>query len=150
MPPLVFPQESTAAVLQLILDQMTLTLRLYSNNKTPQPTDDLSSYVEVTGGGYAAVALNAASWAVSQGSPSVALYNAFIDFIFTSATTGPGTIYGYYLTNQDDVVLYAEEFDPADIPFTPTDAGAGTSANILQIRPRFGADNLIAPPVEIE
>jgi hypothetical protein len=142
MPPLVFPQESTADALRSKVAQ-TLTLRMYSNNRTPQVTDTISSYVEVTGGGYAAVPLNSASWAIVQGSPSVATYNNFIDFVFTAVPANPN-VYGYYITNSDDELLLAEEFNPSDIPFVITAPG-----QTIQIRPRFGADNLIAPPVEI-
>lgn len=142
MPPLVFPQSSTKAALDLIVAQ-ALTLRLYSNSKMPQPPDTLASYVEVAGGGYAAVALNPASWTTTEGQPSVALYNAVIEFIFTGPTVAPTTVVGYYITTPDDVVLLAESFDAALTPFVPFAGGR------IQIRPRFGSDNLIAPPVVI-
>jgi hypothetical protein len=142
MPPLVFPQTSTADALSKLVDQ-ALTLRLYTNNKTPQVIDTITSYVEASGGGYAAIPLLTASWTIYPGSPSVALYNSYQTFLFTGPTSVP-TIYGYYITTPDDIVLLAEEFSPSDIPFIPA------LNQTIQIRPRFGADNLIEPPVELE
>lgn len=142
MPPLIFPQESTADVLQERVN-LALTLRLYSNNHTPQVGDTFASYIEVLGGGYAAVALNSAQWEISPGSPSVALYNSFVPFTFTGVPA-IATVYGYYITTATDLVLLAEEFDPSDIPFVVTGPG-----RTVQIRPRFGADNLIYVPPEV-
>ena len=142
MPPLIFPQESTADALAKLIDQ-ALTLRMYSNNHTPQVTDTIGSYVEVTGGGYASQALNSAQWAIAEGSPSVATYNTFLDFVFTSVPPNP-QVYGYYITNADGLLLLAEEFNPSDIPFTII-----TGGQTIQIRPRFGADNLVVGPIEI-
>lgn len=146
MPPLVFPQESTNAACSRIaginvVDQQ-LTLRLYSNAHTPQVPDSIVDYVEVVGGGYAAIPLAGANWVFTPGQPSIALYDAFLSFIFTAAPT-PATVYGYLITNQDDLLVLVEQFFDSQAPFV---AFAGA---ILQIRPRFGADNLIAPPVVI-
>lgn len=142
MPPLIFPRLSTAAALQLIIEQV-LTLRLYSNAHAVDVSDDVTAYVEVVGGGYAAAVLTEPNWTISPGSPSVALYNAFQDFVFVAAPPVT-TVYGYYVTNPDNLVVYAEQFNPA---LTPQVIPAiGTT---IQIRPRFGADNLIfaAPAV---
>lgn len=143
MPPLTFPQLSTAKALELFLDQ-ALTLRLYSNNRTPQVTDTVAQFVEVTGGGYASIALNSAQWTITSGTPSIALYNSFQDFTFSSVPA-INVVYGYYVTNADDLLVWAEEFDPNDIPFVII-----TPGQRIQIRPRIGADNLIYTPPELE
>lgn len=142
MPPLIFPQQSTADALARIVDQ-ALTLRLYSNARVPQVTDTAASYVEVVGGGYAAVALVTAQWAIAAGSPSVALYGSFIPFAFAAPPTNPN-VCGYFVTNADGLVVFAEVFNPAASPFIIT-----TPGQTIQIRPRFGADNLVAAPPEI-
>lgn len=88
--------------------ETALTLRLFSNNITPSNTDTEASYTEVAGGGYAAIALTAASWvAATVASPSSTSY-AQQTFTFTGATTAPGTIYGYYLTNAGGKLVYSQ------------------------------------------
>lgn len=142
MPPLIFPRASTAAALALIVEQV-LTLRLYSNAHAVGVTDTIDSFVEVTGGGYAAAILTEPNWAISAGSPSVALYNAYQDFVFLAAPL-INTVYGYYVTNPDNLVVYAEQFFPTLAPVSII------GAQTIQIRPRFGADNLVlAPPTVI-
>lgn len=146
MPPLVFPQQSTNDACDRIaginIADQQLTLRLYSNARWPQVPDTILNYVEVSGGGYAAIPLAGANWTFTEGQPSVALYNAFQVFTFLGAPA-PATIYGYYITNEDNLLVLVEQFYADQTPFL---AFPGA---ILQIRPRFGADNLVAPPVII-
>lgn len=59
-----------------------IVIKLYSNNKTPSATDVVGDYTEVSGGGYASIALTAGSWSVSAGNPSQAQYPQ-ITFSFT-------------------------------------------------------------------
>lgn len=141
MPPLVFSRTSTADVLAL-LNAQALTLRLYTAPLSLQVTDVFATFVEASGGGYAAIPLNSLSWTVTPGSPSVALYSAFQVFTFTGPVTVPEGIRGYYLTNASNVVRYAEQLFADGSAFVPF-LGA-----VLRIRPRYGADNLAAlPPV---
>lgn len=107
-----------------------LTLRLFSNNHTPAVGDSIASYTEVAGGGYAAKALAVASWSVVSGNPTVASYAAQ-DFDFTGATTAPGTIYGYYITDPSNVVRGAERFSALVVPFTPV------NGSLIRITPRL-------------
>ena len=94
-----------------------LTLRLFATNVTPAQSG--VSYVEATGGGYAAIILTNGSWVVATGNdPSDATY-AQQTFTFTGALTTNGTVYGYYVTDDDDTVIYAE----AITPFTPVSSG---------------------------
>lgn len=123
---LTVPNAAETLVLQKLLNQV-LTLRLFSNNKTPGETDTVGSYTEVAGGGYAGKALAYASWTVSEG---VAAYPAQT-FTFTGATTAPGTIYGYYVTDASGDLLWAERFDASVVPFIPI---AGSK---IRITPRI-------------
>lgn len=138
MPPLVFSQASTAAVLRLITAQV-LTLRLYSNHHPLVVTDVFADFTAVVGAGYAPIVLNSVQWTITPGSPSVALYSAYQTFTFTDTPAIP-TVYGYYVTNAVNLVVYAEQLFASGVPFQ---ASAGQR---IRIRPRFGADNLIGIP----
>jgi hypothetical protein len=131
---LVVPQVGQEDNLNKWLNQV-LTLRLFANNITPGLTDTESSYTEVTGGGYAAIVLEFAEFSVVAGSPSVALYSDFQDFSFTGAIGGTGVLYGYYITNADDVLIAAERFPIDDVPFTPI------NGSLIRVKPRITAAN---------
>lgn len=125
------PEVGEASMLQRILNQ-DLHLHLFSNNHTPAAGDTVSSLTEVSGGGYAAITLTYANWTIGGGDPGVALYNTFQSFLFTGATSGPGTIYGYYVTPADNLTLLWEERFPADsVPFSPI------LDSLIKVRPRF-------------
>lgn len=131
----VIPQVAQVAALNAWLAARVLTLRLFSNNITPGVTNTMGSYIEVAGGGYAAIPLVFAEFTVTAGTPSVALYDDFQDFEFTGVTTAPGTIYGYYITDSANNLIQAERFPDADVPFTP---GNGS---IVRVKPRITAAN---------
>lgn len=97
-----------------------LTMRLYSNDKTPSGNDSVADYTEVIGGGYANKPLTFANWAITPGAPTIALYNAVQSWVFTGPTNAPGTVYGYYITrNSDGLLMYAERFPSGSLPFSP-------------------------------
>lgn len=132
---LVVPDVGEVAMLNSILSVTAsavldpLTLKLYSNNRTPAHGDVAGDYTVVTGGGYASTALVKTNWVVSSGSPSVAQYNAFIDFNFTGATGAPGTIYGYYITDANGTLICSERFPSP--PFTPI------NGSLIRVKPRL-------------
>ncbi len=96
-----------------------LSLRLFSNNFTPIGTMALGSFTEVAGGGYAAKPILFAGWTIVSG-VSRATFSPLQQWTFTGPTSGPGTIYGYYLTRDSDSRVYlAERFAPALVPFNP-------------------------------
>lgn len=109
---------------------VTLTLRLFSNNHTPAVGDTIASYTEVSGGGYAAKSLASGTWNITSGNPTVATYTAQ-DFAFTGATSAPGTVYGYYITDASNVVRAAQRFSDLVVPFTPVDG------SLIRITPRL-------------
>lgn len=119
---------------QILLDAATgktvatqWTLRLYSNDYSPVAGTTEANVTEVVGGGYAAIALTAASWVTTPGSPTSSAYPE-CSFVFTGATSAPGTIYGYYVTNLAGALVFAERlaavFSPAangdSVAVTPT------------------------------
>ncbi len=98
-----------------------ISLRLYSNDITPGETSTLASFTQVAGGGYAAISLLFASWVVTPGAPSIALY-AQQTFTFTGITTAPGTIYGYYLVDTvTNLYIGGERFAGALVPIEPVE-----------------------------
>jgi hypothetical protein len=102
-------------------------LRLFSNNYTPVVTDTTGSYTEVTGGGYASIALVAATWVTTAGNPSSIAYPAQ-SFSFTGAIGGSGTVYGYYMTDSNGVLMGAQLLTT---PLTPTALGDSVTINLV-------------------
>lgn len=97
----------------------TIALKLYSNNYTPVEASTLANFTEVSGGGYADIDLASGSWVWTPGDPTVGEYPEQ-EFVFTGATTAPGTIYGYYLVDQTTgLYIGGERFAGAILPFTP-------------------------------
>lgn len=92
------------------------SLRLFSNNVTPTKDSVAGDFTLVTGGGYAAISLPAASWVVTAGSPSQMAY-ALQVITFTGATGAPGTVYGYIIVDANNVLAAAERVPSP--PFTP-------------------------------
>jgi hypothetical protein len=111
---------------QIMLDAATgkaaataWTLRLFANNVTPANSDTEAQYTEAAGGGYAAIALTAANWVTTPGSPTSSAYPQQT-FTFTGVLTTNPTIYGYYITRADGKLIYAERLAAA---FTPANNG---------------------------
>ena len=120
---LVVPNEAEVIALKAVTGNTAAaawTLRLFSNNLTLGSTNVFASFTEVTGGGYAAKSLTAASWTFTPGTPSSAQYAAQT-FTFTGATSAPGTIYGYYITDANSKIVLAERLTSP--PFTPAANG---------------------------
>jgi hypothetical protein len=96
-----------------------LSLRLFSNNFTPIGAMAIGSFTEVAGGGYAAKPILFAGWTIVSGASS-ATFSPLQQWTFTGPPSGPGTVYGYYLTRDSDSRVYlAERFAPAIVPFNP-------------------------------
>lgn len=108
-----------------------VTLRLFVNDITPTQTE--TGYTEAAGGGYNNIVLTNGSWTVSDSSdPSSATYAERV-FAFTGPLDTNTTIYGYYVTDGDDTIIYAERLND---PFTPTSA-----SDILRITPKIEASS---------
>lgn len=104
-----FPDAATKQWLTNVLNVSGIHLRLFSNNVTIGDTTVIGSLNEVSGGGYAAIALSAVNWAFVAASPSTAGYSDFLTFIFSGAPS-PNTVYGYYITDPSGNLLAAENF----------------------------------------
>lgn len=99
---------------------LPLTARLYTNNYTPLDTSVLGNFTEAAGGGYAAIALGT-TWVINPFSvaPADAVHPA-ISYTFTGTLTGLATVYGVYITDSANVVIFAEKFAT---PFQPRNNG---------------------------
>jgi len=126
---LLVPDVGEVAALQKWLNQ-NLTLKLYSNNKIPAEADTAASYTEVTGGGYANKTLVFGTWSIAA--TGIATYTAQ-DFSFTGVTGAPGTVYGYYIVDGSNVLLWAERFPASVLPFSPV------NGSLIRITPRIQA-----------
>jgi len=108
-----------------------LTLRLFTNDVVPAQTG--ISYTEAAGGGYAAKPLANGSWTVNPANdPSDAVYAQQV-FTFTGTLTTNPTVYGYYVTDADGTILWAERLTA---PFTPANSG-----DHIDITPKFQASS---------
>jgi hypothetical protein len=99
-----------------------LTLKLYTSNTTPSASggDTAATFTEASGGGYAAITLSNGSWTVSaSGGIEQAAY-AQQTFTFTGALSGSASIYGYYVVDADNDLIFAER---AAASFTPANNG---------------------------
>mgnify|MGYP001591713260 CR=1 FL=1 len=127
---LVVPDAVEVIILQMFLNT-PLTIRLFGNNATPGPASTAASFTELVGGGYANKPLIFAGWGFTPNAPSVALY-AKQSWTFTGPVNAPGTLYGYYVTRDSDgILLWAERFGPAVVPFTPI------VGSLVEVTPRF-------------
>jgi hypothetical protein len=123
---------------EILTDFLTpaLTMRLYGNDRTPAGGDVAADYTEIAGGGYAAKALTFANWGFTAGGPTVALYNAVQQWVFTGAINAPSTIYGYFITrDSDSLLLWAERFPSGSVPFTPI------AGSVIRVTPRITAES---------
>ncbi len=108
---------------------INLTLRLFVTNVTPSQASVVGDFTEATGGGYAAKTLTNGSWTVTPANdPSDAVYTQQ-DFVFTGVLTTNPSVYGYYITDADNVLIYAESLVAT---YTPA-----TSGDTLAITPKF-------------
>ena len=119
LPYLVTPEAETLMLETLV--RQRLTLRLFVNDIS---VNDAETYVEATGDGYAAKALDPDGWDVKPGS---AEYPELL-FQFSGAL---GNVFGYVVTNASGVVMWCDRFD--DGPYA-----IESSYDELTIEPKLG------------
>lgn len=106
-----------------------LTIELFANNYTPIQTSTKAAFTAAAGGGYASKTLSNGSWTInSANDPSDAVYAEQV-WTFTGALTTNPTIYGYYVYDADNTLLWAERFA---VSYTPANNG-----DQLKITPKF-------------
>lgn len=92
-------------------------VRLFANNHAPAAADTEANYIEVAGGGYAAITLTTADWTITTGHPTTLVHDP-ITFAFTSTTGGTGLIYGWYLTDNNGKALAGFKLGAVKTPQT--------------------------------
>jgi hypothetical protein len=95
----------------------TWVCRLFSNNVTPSTATVLSSFVEANWLGY--VAVNLPAWGAPAFVAPDALSTAANPVSFTNQSSGPGILYGYYLTDGSGKYGWAERDPNAPVTLTP-------------------------------
>lgn len=107
-----------------------LTMKLFATNVTPTDTLTAGSFTEAAGGGYAAKTLANGSWTIETGVPRDALF-VQQTWTFTGPLTTNLTIYGYYVVDADNNLIFAELLGAS---FTPNNNG-----DQLLVTPKFQA-----------
>lgn len=103
------------------------TLRLYTAISPALSNATVVGHLtQAAGGGYAGIALTAANWVTTPGTPTSTAYPKQT-FTFTGTLTGNATVIGYYITRADGSLVFAEalaSFQPANngdtVDVTPT------------------------------
>jgi len=91
-----------------------LTLRLFATDVNPAQTG--VTYVEASGGGYAAITLTMGAWTINTSEDPSMIEYAEQEFAFSGALTTNPNVYGYYVTDDDGVVWWAEKISTPYIP----------------------------------
>lgn len=112
----------------IVVDSDTWRLHLYQNNFTPTTTSVLGDFVESTFPGYAAQNLTWTPGAISGNnkpipSGSIANTTTFINLEF---------VFGYYITDSTDTVLYGAELFGFPGPFDMSVVGTVIQVTVLE------------------
>lgn len=108
---------------------------LFVNDITPSEADEFENYQEPSiSTGYARVNLTGTTWTTTEDLIGVcaAVYGSYAEYNFDVAVT----VYGYYIINQDEQLLWAERFStgPISIP-----AGGGQ----VLVKPKLEMTNIV-------
>lgn len=130
---LVVPNSAETLILEYILNKgapQDLDIRLYTNDVTPSETDTVSTYIQATGGGYAAIELTPGNWSINPGNPTTSEHTQ-VSWTFTGSV---GLIYGYYVVRRTGgELVWAERFTNG--PYNIQQNG-----DIIRITPRLNLE----------
>lgn len=123
---LVVPDEGEVKLLEYIVNKTApsnLVLHLYVDDVDLSLEEfNSGSFSESTAAGYSAANLSGANWNVgTTDGISAAVYNTSVAFSFTEGDS----VYGYYVTNSSNEILWAERFPGA--PFNLPSGGGEIS-----------------------
>lgn len=142
---LVVPNEGKMALLRYLVNKVAQNgaapsangdrvLALFKNDKTPAETDTFEDYLEpnITTG-YTRVNLSGNVWSISEDELGVcaAVYGSYAEFNLDEAIT----LYGYFVINQDEQLLWAEKFATGEISIP---AGGGQ----VLVKPKIELTNV--------
>jgi hypothetical protein len=129
---LVVPDVAEIILLQYLLNMVPASnpvLHLYTNNHVPSESTTLGNLTQSTEAGYAPITLPGTSWTTTQ---SVGVTTGVYSEQTFSYTTGV-TVYGYYVTNTSNQLLWVEVFSGG--PF-----GLPTGGGTIVTEPRITLD----------
>lgn len=114
----------------------TLTIRLFQNNYTPVAASVLGSFTVATFTGYAGIDLaNPVTQAALDASNRAVTFWDLVEWTKNGATGN--TIYGYFVVDDDNNLLYAERFESGAWPMLD-DLARLTFIPQLTYRSQFG------------
>lgn len=94
-----------------------LTMRLFSNNITPSSSDIFDTYISPSGGGYTTKTLTNGSWSLSaENQIAYATYPLQTWTFSGSLDCTTPKVYGYYVTDVNNMLIWAERFETPYIP----------------------------------
>lgn len=139
--PLVVPDKGELLILEYLVnihrDNTEHTvLHLYVNDVDPEDNSHGSSgedfstgtFTEASASGYSAITLTGAGWTTTQvAGVSTAIYNTGVTFSFTVGED----LYGYYITDTNNDIMWAEKFPAAPVQLPALDGGT------IAIRPQL-------------
>jgi len=111
-----FPDSKLQQQLQAWLAEVKLTenwtVRLFVNDYTPIPTSVWSDFVEASFAGYDGIGINMLNWPTPTIVDHVAISTNTTTYTFQAASSGvsPQTVYGYYVGDDGDNLIYAERW----------------------------------------
>lgn len=97
-----------------------LTMKLFTNLITPSDITVTADLVEATGGGYVAKTLSTSDGTITVESGIAQIAYPQQQFEFTGPLTSNAAIYGYYIVDADNVLVFVEK---APATYTPMSAG---------------------------
>lgn len=143
---LVVPNEGKIALLKYLVNKVAQNggapsasgdrvLALFKNDVTPAESNTFEDFLEpniITG--YVRVNLSGNVWTTSEDELGVcaAIYGSYAEFNFDEAIT----IYGYFVINQDEQLLWAEKFSTGAISIP---AGGGQ----VLVKPKIELTNIV-------
>jgi hypothetical protein len=97
-----------------------LRLKLFTNDITVSDGTVTTDLTEATGGGYAEATLATTDGTISVVSGIAQIAYPQSQFVFTGALTSAPTIYGYYIVDADNNLIFVER---APVGYTPLSNG---------------------------
>lgn len=125
---LVVPNEADRQMLKFVVNYIATDggtppaggdrlLRLYTNNLVPSKSTAIGNITEATEDGYSAITLIGTNWTIATSLGVNSATYSLETFTFTEEVT----VYGYYITTQDDELLWVERF--SDGPYILSSEG---------------------------
>lgn len=130
---LVYSRVGANKTLIAYLGSGNLTLRLFTNNFTPDVTSLNNAFTDAAGGNYAAITLANNGWTTALNGNISESNFAEQTFTFTGNLTGNAVVYGYFVTDANNAAIWSEKFGNS---FTPTNNG-----DTIKITPKVQMSN---------